>query len=134
MAAAPFERRARQRFITLRAGDSPFRMWLNGSEVPLDDLSVEGFSLQLSTPPSAEAEFEFVLRFEGRPGEIAGWARAVNFQRWTGSGLVGCRFVSFGGDGLARLRGWLSGHVVACSALPLSPQEAVAIVNGPSIV
>lgn len=134
MAAAPFERRSRQRFITLREGASPFRMWINGAEFTLEDVSVEGFSLHLTTPPSATGDFDFVLSFESRPGEISGRARAVNFQRGTDSGLVGCRFAGFDQDGLARLRGWLAGHVVSCSALPLTPQEAVAIVSGPSIV
>lgn len=133
---APIERRARQRILVQRPGWAPFVMKVEGAGLELVDLSLEGFAVRLTTPPPADGPFAFALGHEADPAPITGQAVAVN--RLGGeapeAGQAGCRFLAFDGDGENRLRAWLAGHVVAVSAMPVTVDEATAIVNGRSIV
>lgn len=133
MLDSPVERRARQRIPVQRPGQPGFALRVEGAELELLDLSLEGFAVRLSTPPPAGHPFAFELRHGGGP--VTGRAVVVNFLRSAepDSGQAGCRFLALEGDGAARLRAWLADCVAAASTLPLTADEATAIVSGASI-
>ena len=128
------ERRARQRFVATRRGDICFWALVNGVRRPLNDLSLEGFSL----PASADLEtghcFSFVLQREGVPDRIDGQARVVN-QVGTGQERkAGCRFAEVDEEGVLRLKDWLVAHVLANATVRISERDAANIVSGPSLI
>jgi hypothetical protein len=135
MSDSPFERRARQRIFVQGPGQPHFAMRVDGAELELVDLSLEGFAVRRSTPPPAGDPFAFELWPTDGGAAITGHAVAVNFLRSAepDSGQAGCRFLNLDGDGPARLRAWLAVHVVAVSAVPMSVAEAAVLVSGPSI-
>ena len=131
---APQERRTRQRIVTLQEGQPRFWLLRAGERAQLQDLSLEGFAVCVSTPPRSDEAFDFVIEHEGEPGTVKGRAQVVNFISRPGGGLAGCRFVELYEEGGTVLASWLAGHVIACSALPLREEDATRIVTGPSIV
>jgi hypothetical protein len=128
------ERRKRQRFIARRDGADCFWVSFGGERLPVLDLSLEGFAVPAATPPEANREFDFVLHCDGVVEEVRGQARVVNFLASAAGGQAGCLFDGFEGEGAARLQAWLSDHVQAVSALPVTEDEAADIVTGPSLV
>ena len=128
------ERRRRQRFVARRWGSVCFWVVIDGQRLPLNDLSLEGFSLSAGVPPLGNGPFPFVLQIEGVPDAIRGMAERMNFVLGEGGGLLGCRFLSFEGDGAASLHDWLTVHVIATATVRISEKEAAAIVAGPSLI
>ncbi len=128
------ERRRRQRFVARRWGSVCFWVHMDGQRLPVNDLSLEGFSVLLGAPPVEPKTFGFVLQLEGIPDEIRGEARTMNFVFGADGGQLGCRFLSFEGEGAARLHDWLTIHVIATATVRISEKEAAAIVSGPSLV
>lgn len=128
------ERRKRQRFVARREGRVYFWILLDGGRLPLNDLSLEGFGLPFEAPLAAPRTFPFVLQIEGFSDEIQGEARTTNFVSGEGGGQLGCRFVSFAGDGGERLREWLTAHLLGTATVRISEEEAAAIVSGPSLI
>ncbi|KAB2964492.1 PilZ domain-containing protein [Zoogloea sp.] len=128
------ERRRRQRFVARRWGSVCFWVVIDGQRLPLNDLSLEGFSLSMGVPPLGSREFPFALQLEGIPDEIRGVARNMNFVVGEEGGQLGCSFVSFEGDGAARLHDWLTVHVISTATIRISEKEAAAIVSGPSLI
>jgi len=128
------ERRRRQRFVAKRWGQVCFWVVINGQRLPLNDLSLEGFSLSAGVPPLGSGAFPFVLQIEGVPDEIRGMAEGMNFVFGEEGGLFGCRFLSFEDDGAGRLHDWLTVHVIATATVRISEKDAAAIVTGPSLI
>ncbi|MDB5814561.1 MAG: PilZ protein [Rhodocyclales bacterium] len=128
------ERRQRQRFLAQRAGTTFFWAAFNGQRVPLLDLSLEGFSIAASAPPTSDEAFAFELRLEGIPDKIKGQAQQMNFVPGEPHGQIGCRFVSFEGEGAMRLHEWLTIHVIAGATVRITVKEAEKIVEGPSLI
>lgn len=128
------ERRARQRFVATRRGDVCFWALVNGVRRPLNDLSLEGFSLPVSADLAVGAAFSFVLQREGVPDRIEGHANVVN-QIVDGSvRKAGCCFAELDDDNLARLKDWLVAHVLANATVRINERDATAIVSGPSLI
>lgn len=128
------ERRGNQRILTNVAGRPRFWLAWYGGRMALADLSVEGFAMSVSTPPSSDRPFEFLLEREGSAGGASGLAQVVNFVSTVEGGQAGCRFVEIGEDTRARIAEWLADYVRRNSAIALSVDEATSIVLGPSIV
>ena len=132
--AAAEERRKRQRFVAKWRGEYCFWVVVNGDRKPLVDLSLEGFAMPATSPPSSSSDFEFVLQRINVPDEIRGRARVVNYLSAPEGGQAGCRFESFDGDGQARLRDWLTTHVIMNATVRISEKDALKIVEGRSLV
>ncbi len=132
--SAHAERRKRQRFVAKRWGNACFWVLVDGQRLALIDLSLEGFSMPASAPLQEQRTFPFVLQIEGIPDEIHGEARTVNFVVGEEGGQIGCCFVSFVGEGDARLHDWLTVHLISTATLRISEKEAAAIVAGPSLI
>lgn len=128
------ERRRRQRFVARRWGSVCFWVLIDGQRLPLNDLSLEGFGVPAEGPPAEPHSFAFVLQLEGIPDQIRGEAMTVNFVAGADGGQLGCRFISFEGDGSRQLHDWLTVHLIATASVRISEQEAAAIVAGPSLV
>lgn len=128
------ERRRRQRFIARRWGSVCFWVLIDGARLPLNDLSLEGFSVPCGAPLAAPRAFAFVLQLEGIPDEIRGEACTMNFVDGADGGQLGCRFLSFAGEGAERLREWLTAHLISTATVRISEQEAAEIVAGPSLI
>jgi hypothetical protein len=109
-----------------------FWIVIDGQRLPLNDLSLEGFSLPAGVPPLGSGAFPFVLQIDGVPDEVRGLAEGMNFVLGAEGGLFGCRFLSFEGEGATRLHDWLTVHVIATATIRISEKEAAAIVTGPS--
>ena len=71
------ERRRRQRFVAKRWGQVCFWVVINGQRLPLNDLSLEGFSLSAGVPPLGSGAFPFVLQIEGVPDEVSAMITAA---------------------------------------------------------
>lgn len=131
-AAAADERRRYQRFIARRGGEACF--WLLNAEqrIALNDLSSEGFSIPLVVPPQMDARFSFILAREGVPDRIEGEAEVANYI--ASQSQLGCRFVSFDGNGADKLRDWLVAHVLMTASVRITEKEAEMIVSGGSLI
>jgi len=128
------ERRSRQRFVARRWGAVCFWVHMDGVRQGLNDLSLEGFSVAAAAPPPEARSFDFALQLDGIPDEVRGVARTMNFVPEGSGGLLGCRFMSFEGDGAMRLHDWLMVHVIATASVRISEKDASAIVSGPSLI
>ncbi|MBL8443192.1 MAG: PilZ domain-containing protein [Zoogloeaceae bacterium] len=128
------ERRRRQRFVAKRKGEFCFWALIEGERFPLQDLSIEGFGVQVFPGFELDKVFPFVLRRAGVPDEVRGRARAVNKVDVGVGALGGLLFESFEADGRARLEEWLTAHVLASATVPISEKDATAIVSGPSLI
>ena len=128
------ERRRRQRFVARRWGNVCFWVVIDGARLPVNDLSLEGFSVPFGAPFVEPRQVSFELSLDGIPERIFGVADTMNFTVGTDGGLLGCRFVSFEGDGAIRLHDWLTVHVIATATVRISEREAAEIVSGPSLI
>ncbi len=128
------ERRQRQRFLAKRAGSTFFWVMFDDNRVPLLDLSLEGFSIAASAPPTSDQPFAFELRLEGIPDKIKGQAQQMNFVPGEPHGQIGCRFIALEGEGAMRLHEWLTIHVIASASVRITAKEAETIVEGPSLI
>ena len=128
------ERRKRQRFVAKRWGSVCFWVQVDGVRLPVNDLSLEGFSVPCGAPLVEARTFPFVLQLEGIPDEVRGEAVTMNFVFGAEGGVLGCRFVAFEGDGAMRLHDWLTIHVISTATVRISEIEAAAIVSGPSLI
>lgn len=70
------ERRRRQRFVAKRWGNVCFWVVIDGQRRPLNDLSLEGFSLSAGVPPLGSAPFPLYCRSKACPTRSAAWRRA----------------------------------------------------------
>ena len=130
------ERRQRQRVAVGQAGSAGFRLVCDGQPMTVRDVSLDGFAMLAATAPDASHEFGFRLEHDGRTGAITGRAQVVNYVRGAlgDSGVAGCRILHLDGDGAQTLRAWLSEHVARVAGVPVSREEALDIVEGPSLV
>lgn len=128
------ERRGRQRIVTVQAGLPRFSVSWGGQRTELQDLSLEGFAMVVSSAPASEQPFAFVIEHEGDSVAVGGTAQVVNYIARDGGGIAGCYFVALAETDRTILSRWLAGHVIACSALPLREEDAFRIVSGPSII
>ncbi len=134
MNGIPGERRKRQRFVARRWGNVCFWAVIDGVRLPVNDLSLEGFSVPFGAPLIEPRRVSFELSLDGIPERIFGVADTMNFSVGADGGLLGCRFVSFEGDGAIRLHDWLTVHVIATATVRISEREAAEIVSGPSLI
>lgn len=125
-----FERRTRQRFPAVRDGKPYVWLLLGNERWPLNDLSLDGFSVPADTPIPPEEAFDFALRLSDAPDTVRGQAQVMN----TVGGVTGCRFVTLEGDGEARVFEWLTVIVICAAKLRITAKEAEAIVRGPSLI
>lgn len=128
------ERRRRQRFVARRRGEYCFWALMDGERFPLQDLSIEGFGVQVFPAFALGKAFPVVLRRAGVPDEVRGLARAVNQVTLENGALGGFLFESLEADGRVRLEEWLTAHVLASATIPISEKDATAIVSGPSLI
>lgn len=128
------ERRGSQRIVTNLVGKPRFFLSWYGGRIALEDLSIEGFSMAMSTPPASERPFEFLIEREATQGGVSGQAQIVNFSCDFKGGLVGCKFVDLSEDGHLRIADWLADHVLDVAAVRVTADDAEDIVLGPSIV
>lgn len=133
-AAGTVERRERQRFVARRRGEYCFWVAIGDERRPLTDLSLEGFGVVFSADEEAPQLFDFVLFRAGVPDEIRGRARVTNIIESAGRSHVGCLFERLAGPSLERLQDWLVAHVIATASVPITEQDAVRIVSGPSLI
>jgi len=124
------ERRSRQRFPALRDGKPYVWLLLNNERWPLNDLSLDGFSVGDEVPLHQGAPFDFVLRLVDAPEKVIGRAQAMNSE----GGLIGCRFLSVEGCGEGLIFEWLTVIVICSAKLRITVKEAEAIVKGPSLI
>ena len=117
-----------------RWGNVCFWVVIDGARLPVNDLSLEGFSVPFGAPLIEPRQVSFELSLDGIPERIFGVADTMNFTVGTDGGLLGCRFVSFEGDGAIRLHDWLTVHVIATATVRISEREAAEIVSGPSLI
>lgn len=125
------ERRSHQRFLAKRGDSTCFWVELEGTRYPLNDVSLEGFSVPGDVPLRPGQEFSFALRLDGIPDRIRGKAQVVN---QVAGGLLGSRFLTLDSDGASDLKEWLTAHVIASASVRISAAEAEAIVQGPSLI
>ena len=97
-------------------------------------LSLEGFSVPYGAPLIEPRQLGFELSLDGIPERIFGVAETMNFTVGESGGQLGCRFLSFEGDGAIRLHDWLTVHVIATATVRISEKEAAEIVSGPSLI
>ena len=128
------ERRRHQRFLARRGESTCFWIELEGCRFPLNDVSLEGFSVPASVPLNPGQEFDFALRLDGIHDRIRGRAQAVNEVSSPEGSLIGCVFVEFSGMGSEDLKEWLTAHVISSASIRISEAEAEAIVQGPSLI
>ncbi|WP_227815466.1 hypothetical protein [Nitrogeniibacter aestuarii] len=130
------ERRLRQRILVNQGEDMAFKLFCEGTPADVADLSLEGFAMRASTAPDASHEFSFRLEYRDMPVTVTGQAQVVNYQKGATheSGMAGCRILSFDRAGRDTLAMWLSVHVARLANVPLSADEALDIVAGPSLV
>jgi len=130
------ERRLRQRILVNQGDDMAFKLFCDGSPADVADLSLEGFAMRASTAPDASHDFNFRLEFRDMPVAVSGLAQVVNYQKGATheSGMAGCRILSFDRAGRDTLAMWLSVHVARFAKVPLTTDEALDIVAGPSLV
>ena len=130
------ERRQRQRIMVDQAGHQDFRLECDGQPCAVRDVSLEGFSMHAATPPDARAPFSFRLEYGQSAAAVTGRARVVNYVSGArgGSGVAGCSIVGLDAGGAHQLAEWLSTHVEAVAAVPLTHAEALEIIAGPSRV
>lgn len=126
------DRRVRQRFIARRHGRSCFWLSMGGERIPLNDLSLEGFSAQLA--PTPQGEFAVVLQRDGVPDEIHCTAIVVNQVPGPSGPASGCRFAGLSPENAERLQEWLVTHVIMSATVRISEKDAVMIVQGRSLV
>jgi hypothetical protein len=70
------ERRRRQRFVAKRWGSVCFWIVINGQRLPLNDLSLEGFSLPAGCRPSGAGRFRLCCRLTAFRTRCGGWPKA----------------------------------------------------------
>jgi len=130
------ERRLRQRIMVNQGDDMAFQLFCDGSPASVTDLSLEGFAMQASTAPDASQDFNFRIEYRDMPVTVTGQAQVVNYQKGASheSGMAGCRILSFERAGRDTLAMWLSAHVANFAKVPLTTDEALDIVAGPSLV
>lgn len=128
------ERRKRQRFVAKRWGNVCFWVVIDGERMPVNDLSLEGFSVPWGSPLAEPEAFPFVMHLEGIPDVIRGMAETVNFVLGADGGMMGCRFVTLSRDAAERLHEWLTLHVISTATIRISESDAASIVSGPSLV
>ncbi|MCB1958913.1 MAG: PilZ domain-containing protein [Rhodocyclaceae bacterium] len=130
------ERRQRQRIMVEQLGRADFRLECDGQPCVVRDVSLEGFSMHAATPPDAHGPFAFRLEYAQSAAAVTGQARVVNYISGDSglSGVAGCCIVSLDEDGAVQLAEWLSEHVEAVAAVPLTRAEALEIIAGPSRV
>ena len=132
------ERRTRQR-IMVEAAAVPapgFELECDGVRRVVRDVSLEGFSMHVSTAPDSQREVAFRLQRADGNEVVSGRAQVVNYFRGAtpDSGVAGCHVTAFDPGCQQRLADWLAAHVVAVAGVPLSEHEAREIVDGPSLV
>jgi len=130
------ERRLRQRIIVNQGEDMAFKLFCEGSPADVTDLSLEGFAMRASTAPDASHDFNFRLEYQDMEMAVTGQAQVVNYHKGATheSGMAGCRILRFERAGRDTLAMWLSSHVARIAKVPLSGDEALDIVAGPSLV
>ena len=126
----PPERRTRQRFPALRNGKPCLWLECAGGRWPLNDLSLDGFSLSTEAPQGGDEPFDFVLRLDDAFDKVRGKAITVNQL----GKLRGYRFVSLEGQGAERVFEWLTVIVICSAKVRITAKEAEAIVKGPSLI
>ncbi|ATE61375.1 PilZ domain-containing protein [Thauera sinica] len=126
------DRRVRQRFVARRHGRPCFWVLADSGRLALNDLSLEGFSAPFPQPP--HGEFEVVLQREGVPDEIRGRATVVNQVPGPAGAAVGCRFSRLSAEDAERLQEWLVAHVIMSATVRITEKDALAIVQGRSLV
>ena len=92
------ERRKRQRFVARRWGSVCFWVVIDGERLPVNDLSLEGFSVPYGAPLIEPRQLGFELSLDGIPERIFGVAETMNFTVGESGGQLGCRFLSFEGE------------------------------------
>lgn len=128
------ERRQRQRFAALRDGKSCISIKVGEQQLPVLDLSVDGFSLPADALPIGH-EFDFTMRLiDGFGDKVHGRAQAVNQVGSTSSGQLGCKITLISEKDAKNLQEWLTVIVICGASVRLSPHEAEAIVKGPSLI
>lgn len=128
------ERRARQRFVARRRGESCFWALVDDRRLALNDLSLEGFSLPASSILATGVAFDFVLQREDLPDEVHGRAEVVNQIAGEDVANAGCRFLALAEGGAERLHEWLVAHVLVNASVRITEKDAERIVSGPSLI
>ena len=129
------ERRQRQRFAAQRDGKTCVSVSINGgTSLPIIDLSLDGFSIPAEAITS-NREFDFEMRLiDGFGDKVRGRARAMNTVPGQTGPQAGCSILTLtDGDGQT-LQEWLTVIVICGASVRLSPQDAEAIVKGPSLI
>lgn len=129
------ERRARQRFLAQRRGETCFWAAVNENRLPLVDLSLEGFSVQAGSVLPAD-RFEVTLQRADVPDEIRACAMVADPVAATSDSArpLGCRFVDLPPVAQERLQDWLVAHVIMSATVRITEKDATAIVCGGSLV
>jgi len=120
--------------VARRWGNVCFWVVIDGVRLPVNDLSLEGFSVPFGAPLIEPRQLCFELSLDGIPERIFGVAETMNFVVGESGGQLGCRFLSFEGEGAIRLHDWLTVHVIATATVRISEREAAEIVSGPSLI
>jgi hypothetical protein len=128
------ERRQHQRFPAIRDGKPCIDIEINGTRQELIDLSVDGFSIPAcSLEP--DSSFDFIMRLiDGFGDKVRGRAQVVNELGGPENKQIGCCFVSLDERSEKILHEWLTVIVICGASVRLTPEDAEAIVKGPSLI
>jgi hypothetical protein len=128
------ERRQRQRFAAKRDGKACIDILINGQRLPVIDLSIDGFSIPADNALElATFDFEMCL-IDGFGDKVRGRAEAVNQIGDAATGQIGCRFLTLSEKDSKTLQEWLTVIVICGASVRLTPDDAEAIVKGPSLI
>ena len=128
------ERRQRQRFAAKRDGKPCINILINGLRLPLIDLSIDGFSVPAGNG-LALGKFDFEMRLiDGFGDKVQGHAEAVNQIGDSATGQIGCHFLELSEQASKTLQEWLTVIVICGASVRLTPDDAEAIVKGPSLI
>jgi hypothetical protein len=128
------DRRSNQRVFTAQQNHPRFWLLHEGMRLPVIDLSLKGFSFYISAPPKEGQKVDFELVWEAGEDAVTGRARIVNFLGTYLGGQVGCEIEEIDPAHFQRLTQWLVAHVKNTAAVPISENEIMKIVSGPSFV
>jgi len=127
------DNRRTQRILASREGRPAFWLLRGTERIALHDLSLEGFALPETLGYRHGMRMPFIIAFDGVAEQVRGEAEVANVIGGT-DGRTGFRIHAMDAADRRRLHEWLAGHVLACAAVPISGEDAAALVAGPSIV
>lgn len=132
-AVSAVDHRRIQRIAARREGRPVFWLQIGGNRLPLDDLSLEGFGITGAGQYRPGMAVSFILLRDDDAALVRGEGEVANQFGGCG-GRTGFHIRAMAEEDRKRLHAWLAAHVIACASVPISEEDAAALVSGPSII